>query len=163
MPTVNGDPSLLLYNFLEIEAAVAPFALVALRKESRRAMLNNAINARQNAYYAKYANAAAIASKMKQYYSESVTGSKMQRLEVLAGIATTQWDLLKDRYTKDKRTGVVTTTSSQLYSDTTSYGFSAESGFTAASSISGTVSPGAAVVPPVVGEGGRTCRSRRGQ
>jgi len=133
VPTVTGDPSRLLYNFLDIEAAVAPFALVALRKEPRKAALNNAINARQNAYFAKYANLSGpsgIIATMNKLYSASEIGSKPQRLEVLAGIATDQWNLLKGAYTTAGRTGVVTTTSSNLCSDTTSYGYSATGGIT---------------------------------
>ena len=64
MPTVSGDPSRLEYDFPAIDAAVAPFALAALRKEPRKAALNTAINARQNAYFAKYANAPAIIAMM---------------------------------------------------------------------------------------------------
>jgi hypothetical protein len=132
VPTVAGDLSRLLYNFLQIEAAVAPFALAALRKESRKAVLNNAINARQNAYFAKYANAPAIIAQMNQSYSPSVIGSKMQRLEVLAAIATDQWNLLKAAYTSDSTRnpsgstgGLVKNTNSTLCSDSASYGYSA--------------------------------------
>jgi hypothetical protein len=128
VPTVSGDPSRLRYNFLDIEAAVASFALVSLRSEPRKAALNSAINARQNAYFAKYANAAAIIAQMNTFYSPSIVGSKPQRLAVLSGIATNQWNALKAAYTSAGRTGVVTNTFSQLCSDTTSYGYSATSG-----------------------------------
>lgn len=127
VPTVAGDPSRLLYDFSQIEAAVTPFAMVSLRKEARKAALNSAINARQNAYFAKFANAPAIISQIKQSYSPSLIGSKPQRLAVLAGIATNQWNLLKAAYTSAGRTGVVKTTSSTLCSDTVSYGYSATS------------------------------------
>lgn len=122
VPTVAGDASLLLFNSLEIDAAVAPFALVALRKEGRRIALAKAINARQNPYYSKYGHIADIVSRMETNYSPSVLGSKTQRLEVLAGIATDQWNLLKNAYTSENppRTGVVKTTSSLLLSTTES-------------------------------------------
>jgi biotin carboxyl carrier protein len=119
VPTVPGDPSLLLYNFLEIDAAVAPFALVALRKEARKAALNKAINARQNAYFAKYANQTAIINQITKYYSPSVVDSKPYRLQVLSGIANDQYSLLKGAYSSDGRTGVVKTTKSVLNSSTT--------------------------------------------
>jgi hypothetical protein len=140
----GGDSSLLLYNFLEIEAAAAPFALVALRKEARKAALNNAINARQNAYFAKYANAPAIIAQMNQSYSPSIVGSKLQRLEVLAGIATTQFNLLKAAYTSDPTRnpggstgGLVKNTNSAICSDTASYGYSATGGIAEEISVGG--------------------------
>jgi hypothetical protein len=90
MPTVAGDASRLRYDFPVIDAAVAPFALAALRKEPRKAALNTAINARQNAYFAKYANAPAIVALMNSYYSPSVAESKPNRLAVLSGSANDQ-------------------------------------------------------------------------
>jgi hypothetical protein len=129
VPTVAGDASRLLYDFLEIEAAVAPFALAALRKEGRKAALNSAINARQNAFFAKYANKTAIIAQMNQSYSPSVIGSKLQRLEVLAGISTDQFNLQKAAYGSAPLKGVNTTTST-LCSDTSSYGYAATSGIT---------------------------------
>ena len=137
VPTVAGDPSRLLYDFLQIEAAVLPFALGALRKEARKAALNTAINARQNAYFAKYANAPAIITQMNNSYSPSIIGSKMQRLEVLAGIATNQWNALKAAYSSDptrnpagSTQGLVKNTNSAICSDTASYGYSATAGIT---------------------------------
>src|SRR3712207_5039704 len=56
-PTVAGDPSRLLYGPSEIQASISMFNLARLRAEARKAALNKAINARQNAYYAKYGNA----------------------------------------------------------------------------------------------------------
>jgi hypothetical protein len=122
VPTVAGDPSKLLYDSLAIEAAVAPFALVALRKEGRKAALNNAINARQNAYFAKYANAPAIIAKMNEFYSTSSSTSKPRRLEVLRLNADFQFVLLKGAYERDGRTDVVRTTGSVLNSTTQSGG-----------------------------------------
>jgi hypothetical protein len=128
MPTVDGDSSLLLYNFPEIDGAVAPFALVALRKEGRKVALAKAINSRQNAYHAKYGHITDIVSQMHTNYSPSVTGSKMQRLQILAGIATDQWNLLQAAYQNDSRTGVVKTTKSILGSTTLTSGSSHQTG-----------------------------------
>jgi biotin carboxyl carrier protein len=128
LPTAPADPSLLLYNAPEIEAAIAQFALVALRKEGRKAALNKAINARQNAYYAKYGHASAIVTQINDSYSLSTIGSKPYRLQVLSGIATDQWNLLKGAYTGDHRTGVVKTTNSVLDSTTESSGRSQDQG-----------------------------------
>src|ERR1035437_10059992 len=140
-PTVAGDPSRLRYDFLEIESAVAPFALAALRKEDRKAALNKAINARQNAYYAKYGNAPAIISLMNKYYSPLTPGSKPQRLDVLSGVADNQFNDLKDAYTKDKRLKIVRTTSSVLTSETQSFGDSTAAGRTDDETLSGTIYP----------------------
>src|SRR5438045_3972514 len=68
IPTLAGDPSRIRYNFLEIQAAVKPVTLAALRAEPRKAALNKAINARQNAFLGKYANAPAIIALMNQFY-----------------------------------------------------------------------------------------------
>ena len=127
-PTVAGDPSQLLFNFPEIDAAVAPFALCALRKEPRKVALAQAVNSRQNSYFAKFANAGAIIAQMNSSYSPSVVGSKTQRLEVLAALASDQWALLKAAYTSDGRTGVQRTTNSVLTSRTASGGTSNEQG-----------------------------------
>jgi biotin carboxyl carrier protein len=128
VPTVTSDPSRLLYNFLEIDSAVATYALAALRREDRKVALAKAINTRQNAYYAKYGNAAAIISQIKSSYSPSITGSKMQRLDVLTGIADQQWKLLMDAYSADKRTGVVRKTESTLSGKTNISGSSTTKG-----------------------------------
>jgi hypothetical protein len=127
-PTVSGDTSRLRYNFADIDAAVAAYALASLRKEARKTALNSAINARQNAFFAKYANAPAIVAMMNQFYSSSVAGSKPQRLDELMGLSTTQWNQLQKAYSSAGRTGVVTTTNSVLCSDTVSYGYSAAGG-----------------------------------
>jgi hypothetical protein len=130
MPTVTGDASRLQYDFPAIDAAVAPHALAALRTEPRKAALNSAINARQNAYFAKYANAPAIIALMNTYYSPSVAESKPNRLAVLSGLASNQFNELKAAYTADGRLGVVKTTQSVLKSTTvtseTSVGGSSE-------------------------------------
>lgn len=121
-PTVAGDPSRLLYDFLKIKSATAPFALASLRTEPRKAALSNAINARQNAYFAKYANAPAIIGLMNQFYSPSIVGSKPQRLDVLSTLANAQFAELKAAYTADGRLGVVKTTGSVLNAVTESTG-----------------------------------------
>ena len=120
MPTVAGDASRLQYDFPAIDAAVAPYALATLRKEPRKAALNSAINARQNAYFAKYANAPAIIAMMNNLYSPSVADSKPDRLSALSAIASNQFNELKTAYTADGRLGVVRNTESVLNSATES-------------------------------------------
>lgn len=129
VPTVpGGDGSRLLYDFSKIEDYAAKCTLVTLRKEARKAALNKAINARQNAYYAKYGNAPTIISLMNKYYSLSVLNSKPNRLANLSALANLQAFELQAAYTSDSRTGVVKETMSDLNSSTESSGGSAENG-----------------------------------
>ena len=123
-PTVSSaDPSRLLYDFLQIQTAVSPFTLAALRAEPAKAALDKAINARQNAYFAKYGNASAIIAEINNLYSPSVIDSKPNRLAILSALADDQANALKAAYTPD-RLGVVTTTQSILHSHTDSEGHS---------------------------------------
>src|SRR5262249_47543201 len=62
-PTVAGDASRLLYDPAAIQAFVGQSTLATLRAETVKAALINAINARQNSYFAKYANAAKIVDR----------------------------------------------------------------------------------------------------
>jgi hypothetical protein len=121
MPSVPGHPARLIYNFLEIQAAAAvkPATLMALRAEASKAALSKAINARANAYYAKYANAPAIISRMHEYYSPSVSGSKPNRLDILSQFSQDQMEQIRDAYLAKGRTGVVTETKSTVESITT--------------------------------------------
>ena len=66
MPTVPDHPSRLLYDFEEIQAAVNQYTIVALRAEAGKAILDKAINARQNAFYAKYANVGDIIDRIRK-------------------------------------------------------------------------------------------------
>jgi hypothetical protein len=129
-PTLTGDPSRLRYDTREIDKATTGVTLATIRKEARKVALDNAVNARQNAYFAKYANKTAIIDKMNEYYSPSAKNndSKIHRLERLASIATSQGNQLIAAYEHDKEMGVVKNTESTLRSDTTSYGYSATSG-----------------------------------
>jgi hypothetical protein len=126
MPTVPGDLSRLLYDFLQIQLITQPYTLAALRAESRKALLDKAINSRQNAWYAKYGQAPAIINLMNQYYSPLVTDSKPVRLAVLSALANDQFSALKTAYTSDGRMGVVKTTNSVLNSATKSSGKASE-------------------------------------
>ncbi|MGB8420716.1 hypothetical protein [Paraburkholderia sp.] len=140
VPTVTGEPSRLLYDYLAIEYAtpVVASALTSLRAESRKAALDKAVNARQNAYFTKYSNIPGIIKLMELYYTYDTTNplsatAKPNYLAVLAGISKDQWIQLLDAYESETppRTGVVKNTISALGSDTTSYGYSAAGGETA--------------------------------
>jgi hypothetical protein len=119
MPSVPGHPARLIYNFLEIQGAVKPATLMALRAEAGKAALSKAVNARANAFYAKYANAPAIISRMHEYYSPSVSGSKPNRLDILSQFSQNQMEQIRDAYHAKGRTGVATETRSTVESSTT--------------------------------------------
>jgi hypothetical protein len=119
IPTVPGHPARLIYDFLQIQAATQKFTLGSLRAEAAKATVNKAINSRANAFYAKYANAPAIISRMQDVYSESVTGSKPVRLAILRSVSEQQMQALREAYLEDGRTGVVRTTNSSVTATTT--------------------------------------------
>ena len=107
MPTVPGppaDPSRLLYDFLKIQSFVSPFTLASLRAEPAKAALDKAINARQNAYFAKYGNTDAIIDETSNLYSPAVPDSKINRLAILSALANDQATALNNAYTSDGRT-----------------------------------------------------------
>jgi len=108
-----------------------------------KAALQKAINARQNAYFAKYSHAASttIIKQMTESYSQTKTGAKLERLEQLSQIADHQWNELKGAYEKDKRTRVVRTTESVLTSNTWSHGMTRDQGQTDGASLVANVAP----------------------
>ncbi|HTV91511.1 MAG TPA: HlyD family secretion protein [Verrucomicrobiae bacterium] len=127
---VSGTPSRLSYDSTGIlsDPSINASLLYALRAESKRAVLDKAVANRQNAYYAKYQNAAAVISMTKQSYDPTVSGSKPQRLAALANISQQQANDLNAAYTADSRLGVVKTTTGQLNSTTNSCGQSNTAG-----------------------------------
>jgi biotin carboxyl carrier protein len=127
-PTTPADPSRLLYDFLEIQAYVSQYTIASLRAEPAKAALNKAINARQNAYFSKYANAPAVIAQINDSYSPYVPDSKPSRLLALSALADQQASELATAYSLDGRTGVVRTTNSTLDSTTRSRGESKETG-----------------------------------
>jgi hypothetical protein len=122
MPSVPGHPARLIYDFLQIQAAVKPFTLAVLRAEANKAALSKAINARANAFYAKYANATDVIKRMRELYSPTVPQSKPYRLEVLSSISENQMIQLRDAYATDGLTAVVKHTHSCLDSTLDSTG-----------------------------------------
>ena len=118
IPTVPGHPARMIFDFLEIQAAVKPSTLASLRAEAAKSSLNKAINGRANAFYAKYADAPAVIKKMRSFYSPNLSGSKPNRLDVLASFSQQQMEQLRDAYIADNRTGVVRNTGSAIASHT---------------------------------------------
>lgn len=145
-PTVAGDQSRLLYDFAFIETQVAANVLATLRAEERKTALDNAIRARQNAYFGKYGSSSSIVAQVNNLYSD--TGSKPARLNNLATIAQNQANQLALAYTTDARTGVVKVTSSALKSFTRSSGQSDTHGRTDSENMVVVVSPGNIPAPP---------------
>lgn len=113
--TVGGDPSLLEFNSQGILSApgVAASLLATLRAEPRKAALDKAVNGRQNAFFSKYGNSAAIVTVASTLYGPGAT-AKPQRLQNLANLAQQQADQLDAAYNTDGRTGVVRNTNSSL-------------------------------------------------
>jgi biotin carboxyl carrier protein len=146
------DPSLLLFNSSQIQTSTQPFTLASLRAEGRKAALDKAIMARQNAYYAKYANAPAIIARMNQDYSNGTSsaapGLKPNMLGQLVNVSQGAYALLNQAYNDDNRTGVVRTTTSALASDITSYGYSAAGSETAQVTASATMGDALLTLPP---------------
>ncbi|MGF6870594.1 hypothetical protein [Paraburkholderia sp. MM5477-R1] len=136
----GGDSSRLLYDFLKIQADVAPFTLAALRAEPRKATLEKAISLRQNAYLTKYAKQDTIISFARQYYfnppdfglkGPANPDSKTARLSSLNNINEGRWQVLNDAYANAGRAaeaeGVVDAVISTLSSDTSGFGYAANS------------------------------------
>lgn len=114
MPTFPANPSRLLFNFPQIQEYIGKAAIAELRAEPLKAALNAAINARQNTYFAKHANAPAIIDRMRKSYDPGVQNSKANRLEVLTSLAEEHWKALREAYIEDKRTGVEKSTRSEI-------------------------------------------------
>jgi hypothetical protein len=140
---VVPDGSRLRYDSQAIhdDFSVHVSTLVALRAESRKAVLDKAIRARQNAYYAKYAHRGSIIALMEKFYSPSVVDSKPDRLAALSSISQQQVDALTTAYANDGRFDVVKTTKSFLSSNTSSFGSSntaaSDSGVTSSTGSTG--------------------------
>jgi hypothetical protein len=136
--TVAGNPARLVYDSQAIstDKAVLASTLMTLRAEPRKALLDKAIGARENAYYQKYANQAEIIALQRTFYDLKSPGCKYGRLGALRALAQEQANLLMDAYQQDKRTGVVKTTQSALSSLTTTSGGSIISGTSSGSTNS---------------------------
>jgi hypothetical protein len=138
--TVADSPARLVYDSQAIstDKAVLTSALMTLRAEPRKALLDKAIAARENAYYQKYADQAAVIALQRQYYDPANPDSKPARLATLSTVAQEQADALINAYVDDERTGVIKATTSGLNSLTNSVG----SSITQSSSQADTTSSG---------------------
>jgi hypothetical protein len=121
-PTVPGTDSRLLYDSAKIEADATRFKLASLRAETMKATLDQAVNARENVFFAKYANAFKagpdnIIDKMNTLYASDRPGSKPDRIKRLQALAADQAHELRVAYAFDQRLEVVKTTQSNLHTD----------------------------------------------
>jgi hypothetical protein len=82
----GNDPSLLIYNSSGIlsDTKVQASLLMTLRAESRAAVLDKAILARQNTYIAKYANQSQIVAIMQQLYDPSEAAGALSNITTIA-------------------------------------------------------------------------------
>ncbi len=121
--TVPGtSPSRLKADSNGIMDLVHDFALATLRNEDRKAALDSAVNTRENIFFSKHANAAAIISTLRAYYWRTSPTSKVNRLSTLTDLANQQMVALQEAYAEDDRLGVVRATSSSMESSTSSDG-----------------------------------------
>jgi hypothetical protein len=103
-----------LLNSSDLSSAILKSELMTLRSEGIQAALDKACALRANAYYAKYANQAAIIARARANYSPTSANSKPDYLSTLSTIASDQESALIYAYTADNRAGVVKSTSSTL-------------------------------------------------
>jgi hypothetical protein len=124
LATVLGDPSRLQYdsNGISIDPNIVASTICTLRGESTKADLDKAVRTRQNAYFGKYANQAAVIAQTKASYDPGTVNSKPQRLATLSTVSQNQADLLYAAYTTDGRLAVVKNTTSDIASKTQSLG-----------------------------------------
>ncbi len=123
-PVTVGDPSRLQFDAHGIDKLANPFAMATLRNEMSKVTLDTAINARQNIYFSKYANAASVISTIKASYSRTSPASKPNLLGILDDIAGEQAEALQQAYMDDDRTGVVKATSSTVQTEARNTGSS---------------------------------------
>lgn len=116
-------------NGIQNDKSVQASTLVTLRAEPTGALLDKAVNARQNAYFAKYANVPTTVAKMQQYFGDLFSpDSKQYHLGWLQNISNFQRANIRGAYIAVKRDGVVKTTSSILDSVTRSSESSSRTG-----------------------------------
>jgi hypothetical protein len=119
-----ADASRLSYDSTGIlnDARVQASLLMTQRAESTKAVLDKAVNARQNAYYAKYQNRDDIIGVMQSFYKASnlpnvnvvSTPSKPDMLITLRNLSQSQDNALTGAYVGNQRPLVVETTTSVL-------------------------------------------------
>lgn len=122
--TTVGDPSRLQYDSSGIDGdpGLTASTLCRLRGESAKAVLDKAVNGRQNVFFSKYANQPAVIAQTKTFYDPGTLNSKPQRLTTLGTISQNQADSLYAAYVADGRLGVVKHTNSNINSKTESLG-----------------------------------------
>jgi hypothetical protein len=98
LPSPSGDPSLLAKS-ADIWAQLQPNYLANLRAEPRRASLDMAVNARQNAYYARYSpTASAAIAAAANCYNPTNPSNNLSMLKQLVSLSNTQAAQLTSAY-----------------------------------------------------------------
>ncbi len=124
----GADASLLLYDAAHVEGEVGASALASLRAAPYRAVLDQAIARRQNAYHSKYGSSTFIINTLMGVYSPTSPVSKPNMLNILEQLANDQLVALSQAYATDDRTGVVKSTTSVLKGRTHSSEYSETEG-----------------------------------
>ena len=98
--TSSSDPSRLSYDSSGIlnDASVQASLLMTLRGEAMAAVLDKAVNTRQNAYYAKYANKDRIISVMQKFYTatSSTPSTSISKPDAQAKLSSVAQDQMND-------------------------------------------------------------------
>jgi hypothetical protein len=115
-----ADPSRLKGDSNGVASLVNHYSMASLRNEDRKAALDSAINTRQNIFFSKYANSAAVISTIRAYYWRTSPASKPNLLNILSDIAEQQASDLQGAYMDDDLTGVVKQTNSNIDSQAAS-------------------------------------------
>lgn len=118
-----GTTSRLFCDSKGFMSIVGHFSVGSLRNEDRKAVLDSAVNARENIHYSKYADSQSVIATIRAYYSADSPGSKSQRLDSLREIAEQQASELQSAYSEDG-VSVVRSTNSLIRSQTSSDGSS---------------------------------------
>ena len=160
----GGDSSRLLYDFPKIQADVAPFTLATLRAQPTKAALDKAINARQNAYFAKYAHQDSIISFAEQYYlnppdlglgGPTNPYSKLSRLDSLSDTNESRWTSLNGAYSNagraDGDAGVVSEVKTGSSSGVIGYGYAENSSVDQTIIVAPSTAPDKAPADPLSG------------
>src|SRR5579871_2789062 len=106
LPSPSGDLSLLAKS-ADIWTQLQPNYLANLRAEPRKAALDMSVNARQNAYYARYsptASGAIVAAA--NVYNPTTPNNNLSMLQQLASLSNTQATQLTTAYNASAPSGI---------------------------------------------------------
>ena len=106
--TLAGDDAKLKFGSQEIETFLGSRYLFALRRESLRASLDEAVTDRENNYLERFAHKALIIAELRKLYPlAATTDSKVARLRAIATASDKQFTDMMGVLTTQGRLGVV--------------------------------------------------------